>query len=269
MNNLKKVGLTALGTALVASSAQAADFSMSATSQITLAGADNGNKGNGFSMSDSISFSASGEMDNGFTVTHSIELDGGMGVGFNALAIDTGDMGKLTFVGGSSTSVMGVWDDLTPSANEESWGVGYAGTPDTPANGSAITHNIFTYDYTVSMNGNNWYYISGWQNTDGSAGQWEYYFDYTNIPGGASLSNWAINFEWQNNNGNYNYEMDYDFGNSNTSVTMNVNTNNGSGNYSYFTPSNNLMYDYTWSNNGNNGTFTSYVTNPPQIYTWP
>ena len=149
MNNLKKVGLTALGTALVASSAQAADFSMSATSQITLAGADNGNKGNGFSMSDSISFSASGEMDNGFTITHSVELDGGAGVGFNALAIDTGDMGKLTFVGGSSTSVMGVWDDLTPSANEESWGVGYAGTPDTPANGSAITHNIFTYDYTI------------------------------------------------------------------------------------------------------------------------
>ena len=56
MNNLKKVGLTALGTALVASSAQAADFSMSATSQIILAGADNGNKGNGWSMSDSITF---------------------------------------------------------------------------------------------------------------------------------------------------------------------------------------------------------------------
>ncbi len=58
MNNLKKVGLTALGTALVASSAQAADFSMSATSQITFAGADNGVRGNGWSMSDSITFSA-------------------------------------------------------------------------------------------------------------------------------------------------------------------------------------------------------------------
>ena len=46
--------MTALGTALVASSAQAADFSMSATSQITFAGADNGDKGNGWSMSDSI-----------------------------------------------------------------------------------------------------------------------------------------------------------------------------------------------------------------------
>ena len=71
------------------------------------------------------SFSASGEMDNGMTVSHTIELDGGAGVGANTLSIDTGDMGKLTFVGGSSTSVIGAWDDLTPSANEESWGVGY------------------------------------------------------------------------------------------------------------------------------------------------
>ena len=149
MNNLKKVGLTALGTALVASSAQAADFSMSATSQITLAGADNGNKGNGWSMSDSISFSASGEMDNGFTISHTVELDGSAGVGANTLSIDTGDMGKLTFVGGSSTSVIGAWDDLTPTANEEAHGVGYAGTPAGAANGAASTHNIFIYDYTV------------------------------------------------------------------------------------------------------------------------
>ena len=149
MNNLKKVGLTALGTALVASSAQAADFSMSATSQITFAGADNGVKGNGWSMSDSITFSASGEMDNGMTISHTIELDGSAGVGANTLSIDTGDMGKLTFVGGSSTSVMGAWDDLTPTANEEAHGVGYQGTPDGAANGSATTHNIFIYDYTV------------------------------------------------------------------------------------------------------------------------
>ena len=182
MNNLKKVGLTALGTALVASSAQAADFSMSATSSITLAGADNGNKGNGWSMSDSISFSASGEMDNGFTVTHSIELDGGAGVGFNAIAIDTGDMGKLTFVGGSSTSVIGAWDDLTPTANEEAQGVGYAGTPAGAANGSAITHSIFVYDYTI-MDGlalKAGYVPSGTANVDGSL---DYGIHYTGIEG--------------------------------------------------------------------------------------
>ena len=49
---------------------------------------------------------------------------------YDALAIDTGDMGKLTFVGGSSTSVMGVWDDLVPTANEESWGTSIGWYPD-------------------------------------------------------------------------------------------------------------------------------------------
>ena len=183
MNNLKKVGLTALGTALVASSAQAADITMSATSQITLAGADNGVKGNGWSMSDSISFSTSGEMDNGFTVTHSIELDGGAGVGFNAIAIDTGDMGKLTFVGGSSTSVIGAWDDLTPTANEEAHGVGYAGTPAGAANGAASTHNIFIYDYTV-MDGVA--LKAGYTPSAGTAaveGSLEYGVHYTGIDG--------------------------------------------------------------------------------------
>ena len=42
MDNLKKIGLTALGTALVASSASAADYSISATSQITLLGGEPG-----------------------------------------------------------------------------------------------------------------------------------------------------------------------------------------------------------------------------------
>jgi len=183
MNNLKKVGLTALGTALVASSAQAADFSMSATSQITLAGQDNSNKGNGWSMSDSISFSASGEMDNGFTISHTVELDGSAGVGANVLSIDTGDMGKLTFVGGSSTSVIGLWDDLTPTANEEAHGVGYAGTPDGAANGAASTHNIFRYDYTV-MDGVA--LKAGYTPSAGTAaveGSLEYGVHYTGIDG--------------------------------------------------------------------------------------
>ena len=121
MNNLKKVGLTALGTALVATSATAADYSISGTSSVTLNGNDNNDTGNGWSMSDSITFSASGEMDNGMSVTHTYEVDGGA-QGFHAVAVDTGDFGTLTFVGGSSTTVIGSWDDLTPTANEEAHG---------------------------------------------------------------------------------------------------------------------------------------------------
>ena len=149
MNNLKKIGLTALGTALVASSAHAADITMSATSKISFLGADNGDDGNTWSMSDSITFSTTGEMDNGFTITHGIELDG-PAIDANSIAIDTGDMGTLTFIGGGTTGVITQWDDLTPNANEESWGVNYNGTPSAMTGGAAQTHNLFIYDYTLT-----------------------------------------------------------------------------------------------------------------------
>ena len=149
MDNLKKIGLTALGTVLVASSAQAADITMSATSKITYTGADNGDDGNTWSMSDSISFSTTGEMDNGFTITHGIELDG-PAIDANSIAINTGDMGTLTFVGGGTTGVITQWDDLTPSANEEAHGVAYNGTASAVDGGGAQTHNLFIYDYTIT-----------------------------------------------------------------------------------------------------------------------
>ena len=149
MNNLKKVGLTALGTALVATSATAADYSISGTSSVTFNGRDNNDTGNGWSMSDSVTFSASGEMDNGMTVTHTYEVDGGA-QGFHAVKVDTGDFGTLTFVGGSSTTVIGAWDDLTPTANEEAHGVTVGGTVAGAANGTANTTKIFTYSYEVA-----------------------------------------------------------------------------------------------------------------------
>ena len=149
MNNLKKIGLTALGTALVASSAHAADITMSATSKITFLGADNGDDGNGWSMSDSITFSTTGEMDNGMTVTHGIELDGAA-IDANSIAVDTGTMGTITFVGGGTTGVVTQWDDLTPNANEEANGVPYNGTASAVDGGGAQTHNLFIYDYTIT-----------------------------------------------------------------------------------------------------------------------
>ena len=76
MNNLKKIGLTALGTALVASSAHAATMSVSGGTSIFFGGEDNSNSGNGWSMTDQVTFSASGEMDNGFTISTSLQLDG-------------------------------------------------------------------------------------------------------------------------------------------------------------------------------------------------
>jgi outer membrane protein OmpU len=154
MNNLKKIGLTALGTAMVATSAQAASLSVSGATSIFFGGEDNSNGGNGWSMTDQIDFNASGEMDNGMTLSLYMQLDG-TGAAGNAgpwddrkVTIGT-DMGTLTFSGHGSSGPVGAWDDLTQTANEESWGTSIGGTVDGPTN-SAISDNSFIYDYTVT-----------------------------------------------------------------------------------------------------------------------
>jgi outer membrane protein OmpU len=140
--------LTALGTALVtAGSAQAASMSVSASTSLFFNGEDNSDLGNGWSMTDSVTFSGSGEMDNGFTVSTTIELDGAV-IDTRTLSIDTGDMGTITFSGDGSSGPIGSWDDITPSANEESWGVATSGTASGAAN-PAATNDIFVYDYTI------------------------------------------------------------------------------------------------------------------------
>ena len=156
MNNLKKIGLTALGTTMVATSAQAATMSVSGGTSIFFGGEDNSNAGNGWSMTDQVTFSASGEMDNGFTISTSLQLDGvGAAATTNghfddrSITIDTGDMGKITFSGHGSSGPVGAWDDLTPTANEEAHGTSIGGTADGPTS-SDIGTNSFIYDYTVS-----------------------------------------------------------------------------------------------------------------------
>jgi outer membrane protein OmpU len=150
MDNLKKIGLTALGTALVtAGSAQAASMSVSGATSIFFNGEDNSDLGNGWSMTDSITFSASGEMDNGFTISTSIEMDNFIaGNSDRSISIDTGDMGKLTFSGVGTSGPIGAWDDVTPTANEEAHGTATAGTAAGAAN-AASSANRFVYDYTA------------------------------------------------------------------------------------------------------------------------
>tara|TARA_S200000501_G_scaffold282571_1_gene266723 strand:+ start:1079 stop:2020 length:942 start_codon:yes stop_codon:yes gene_type:complete len=155
MNNLKKLGLTALGTAMVASSAHAATMSVSGGTSLFFGGEDNSNAGNGWSMTDQVTFTASGEMDNGFSISTSLQLDGAGAVGNvgpwddRSLTIGLPDMGTLTFSGHGTSGPVGAWDDIMPSANEESWGTSIGGKVDGPTN-AAIGDNSFIYDYTVT-----------------------------------------------------------------------------------------------------------------------
>ena len=120
MDKLKKVGLTALGTALVSTSAVAADYAVGGGAKLTLVGGDKSNEGNGWSMLDSITFRASSDLDNGMTVSMSQNLAAGSPNNTN-VTINMNEMGSLVFWKQGGTSVPGSWDDMMPAANEESW----------------------------------------------------------------------------------------------------------------------------------------------------
>ena len=84
------------------------------------------------------------------TISLYLQLDGSTApFDDRKVTIDTGDMGKITFSGHGSSGPVGAWDDLTPSANEESWGTSIGGTVDGPTN-AAIGDNSFIWDYSVS-----------------------------------------------------------------------------------------------------------------------
>ena len=121
MNNLRKIGLSALAGSLATFSVNAADLSVSGGAAITFSDANRGfgDAGNGWTMGDSLNFSASGELDNGMSITLAQEIDGG------------------------------AVDDVTPNAYEEAWDVvdtNGATTGGTPLviNGGG-TDNMFIY----------------------------------------------------------------------------------------------------------------------------
>jgi outer membrane protein OmpU len=113
-------------------------------------------RGNQFSMGDSITFSGSGEMDNGMTISVSYELDGdanpaGTALNTNgnqfddhSMTLDTNGMGTITFAGHGGSSAMSAIDDTTPNAYEESWDAVLNADTGTRVNGLS-GNNMFTY----------------------------------------------------------------------------------------------------------------------------
>ena len=156
MNNLRKIGLSALAGSLATFSVNAADMSVSGAASITFDDTNRGkgSKGNSFYMGDSIKFNASGETDGGLGVAVYYEIDGSVFDDHNIKL--TGDFGTLTFDGHGASSAFGAIDDKTPNAYEEAWdiidtdGAGTAGSP-TVINGISA-NNMFIYT-TPDMGG--------------------------------------------------------------------------------------------------------------------
>ena len=151
MNNLRKIGLSALAGSLATFSVNAADFSVSGAGSITFDDTNRGksNRGNGFYMGDSLKFNASGETDGGLGVAVYYEIDGGA-LDDNNIKL-TGDFGSITFENKGGSSAMGAVDDKTPNAYEEAWdiidtdGTSATGSP-TVINGSGGGDGMWIYN---------------------------------------------------------------------------------------------------------------------------
>ena len=104
MNKLTKISMTALSTALIAGSVQAMDYSISGGASIAYTSVNTSSDSNPWSMGDSITFSTSGDLDNGMTVSVSLEMDdhGSDAIDDKSIKIDTGNgvIGFATSVGG-------------------------------------------------------------------------------------------------------------------------------------------------------------------------
>ncbi len=124
MDNIKKIGLTALAGSLVAvSAANAGALSVTGGAKFGYTG-DSGNEdaeadGNRFGMQKSIAFTGTGELDNGNTITLMHAVAAGSTLSTSKLTYDMGDMGSLTYSEDSGDVGIGKIDDLMPTAEEE------------------------------------------------------------------------------------------------------------------------------------------------------
>ncbi len=134
MNKLTKVGLSALAGSLAAVSVNATEYSVTGDSQVVYSSAQgneagaNGSNGKGYGVDTDLYFTASGELDNGFTVSVFTAMDmeqanTATSGGLNSSAqvtIGMGSLGTVQFndVSGSAANAI---DDVLPKAYEETW----------------------------------------------------------------------------------------------------------------------------------------------------
>ena len=121
MNNIKKIGLTALAGSLIASSVNAAEMTATAGASLTWTGGNPESDGNALTMGNSVTFSGSGTMDNGITVSVSYELDDDVMDDYS-MSLGLGDgAGTLSFHGSGGAGGLSAYDDVMPTAYAEVW----------------------------------------------------------------------------------------------------------------------------------------------------
>jgi len=122
MNTFKKVGLTALAGSLVVSSAVAGEMSVAGSASIGLKNTEKTASGKSWTMGNQLTFSGSGELDNGMNVSLSFVIDqgddetdtaaGAAGSPFDShsVTVSSDTLGTLVFAGEGGSSAQSAID---------------------------------------------------------------------------------------------------------------------------------------------------------------
>jgi len=115
MDNIKKLGLTALAGSMVATAASAADLSATGSWGLSYTSEDSDKvNGQAFTAGNSVTFAGSGELDNGWTASMSYELDDDTMDDYS-LTLDMGDAGVFKYGESVSGSGIDIASNMVPS----------------------------------------------------------------------------------------------------------------------------------------------------------
>jgi outer membrane protein OmpU len=134
MNKLTKIGVSALcGSLAAVASANAGSLAVSGGATATYSSNEGTTNGNPLGMASAISFSGSGELDNGSTVTLGIDHDDQNAYSATSISIATPSFGTFAVDSGAGGRGIDRYDDMMPTAWEETTGTSLGTGINTPS----------------------------------------------------------------------------------------------------------------------------------------
>ena len=148
MNKLTKIGASALCGSLAAiSAANAGDLSVTGGVDMSWISLDDETTGNPIGIGSNLTFSGSGELDNGWNVALSVAHLNSNGYSNTNVVVTVPSLGDIRIDQGTTGTGIDRMDDMTPNVWEEAYGTGLGSGIQTVAGTSAST----TIEYTPNM----------------------------------------------------------------------------------------------------------------------
>ena len=181
MDNIKKLGLSALAGSMVATSVSAGELSASGSWALSYTSEDSDAvNGQAWTMGDSVTFTGSGELDNGWTASVSYELDGGA-FDDEQLKLDMGSMGEFAYGESKSGYGIDIASNMVPAVDTALYSA--VGTDTTSYGVARSAQDVGNLGYKLAMDGGVTVSVEMARNTTAGGTDATYGVTYTGIDG--------------------------------------------------------------------------------------